>query len=205
MSGSEERIQIHGMYQVPRGDHRFGVVFYRLHEADLTRDACRDLIEGVAHHFAQEGPFVVRTGFRPDAEPGVYWVGLNDLSCAVSFEGALRAIKRSGRTVRMERQPRVPPRPDRPEDVPNPELRPVIDPGRVVQIHAAHVKAAQAPDVPTPPARPRPERPRPTGNGGGPFALMKATRAELGETSLAKRFRRGARGRRDEQPTDDQE
>ena len=197
MSESGGPIRSYGIYRVPRGDNRQGVVFYRFYEDDMARQVCRSLIEGVAEQFAQQGPFVVRTGFRPGAEPGQYWVGLNDVSCAVSFEGALRAFTSGGRHLRVIRRTELPLRPDHPEDVANPELRPVIEPARVVKIHAAYQQNGGA-VAPEPARQERQAAPEPAApvEKLGPFERMRRERRSLGDTDLGQRFRRGMRGRR---------
>jgi hypothetical protein len=169
------------MYQVPQPDgRRKGVVFYRLHHEDLPLADCKSIVRTIATSFAQANAYTVCAGFRQD-ESGFYWVGFNHDSCGGSFEGALRAVTRTGVHLRVARRPRLP------GDNPNPDLKPVLQPGEIVRLHAEYrVADDERPPAPAPKEKAPPRSLAET---------MRAARQELGGTGLAERFRRGARGR----------
>jgi len=77
----------------PEGDQPNGVVFYLIEEARLPRQDCQDIVREIAVEFAQNGPFVVRVGIRPQGER--YWLGFNATECGDAFEGRIniRAYK----------------------------------------------------------------------------------------------------------------
>ena len=180
---SDNPLGVTAIYQVPEQDGRhIGVVFYRLREDELPRANAKSIVRTIATSFAQMGPYTVCAGFRPD-EGGTYWVGFNHASCGASFEGALRAVRRSGVELHVSRRSRLP------GDKPNPELKPVLNPGEMARLHAEYA-AAEGGNEPSPPA------PKEKVEKVSPFQLMRAKRDELGGTSLAQRFKRGARGRR---------
>lgn len=187
----------------PVGDNRTGVVFYRLFSVDLSVANVQELLGIIAEVYAQNGPFVVRYGFRKVGDEQ-YWFGLNHQSCGVTFEGMLRALA-GGRRIRVHRAFHLP------GDNPNPALKAFLGPDQVVHLHAKYTATANggAPTVAAwPEPQPRPERPAPAEPvvKMGPFERMRAARAELAGTDLGQRFQRGRRGRRRqaEQPGDEQ-
>jgi hypothetical protein len=132
MSGSGDKpLEIQSLTVFPRGDqHHTGVVFYRLFSDELSAANVRELLATIAEIYAQNGPFVVRYGFRKEGEDQ-FWVGLNHSSCGTTFEGMLRALAR-GRRIRVSRAFHLP------GDNPNPELKPVLPVDQVVRLHAKH-------------------------------------------------------------------
>jgi hypothetical protein len=190
MSGSGDKpLEIQSLTVFPRGDqHHTGVVFYRLFSDELSAANVRELLATIAEIYAQNGPFVVRYGFRKEGEDQ-FWVGLNHSSCGTTFEGMLRALAR-GRRIRVSRAFHLP------GDNPNPELKPVLPVDQVVRLHAKHNgnDVTNAASMVAP--QPRRAEPAEPVVKMGPFDRMKAARQELSGTDIGQRFRRGRRGRR---------
>ena len=176
-----------GVSIIPTGDHPQGVVFYLLHEEDISTAMAEEAAKHIAAFFREPFPgaafFVVRYGIRDNGD-GTYWIGFNHRACGDIFEQLLRGLK-----TRATKRSSLPVDSSNPNPLlksnPNPRLKPVFP--ELVQ-EAPAPQPRQQPDRGS--SQRRRQQPPPPEQGRSLADQSAAARQELGAFDVSGTLRK---------------